>query len=130
MIQTGGTICIDGIPYNAKRLELVTQGLRVYRQGDCVVQEIPGIRREAILDEKTNEMWISGETGKKHRISLAPMCAYFDKQNTQFFEVKQPTQLTHPDHKALTIEPGFYTMRRIRSYDPPYTEGRPQYSGD
>jgi hypothetical protein len=44
--------------------------------------------------------------------------AFFGGDQVTVLEVKEETQITHEEHAAVTLEPGFYMMELGRRYDP------------
>ena len=87
------------------------------QQGDCLI-----IRTDAIpvgaesKGEVARYVVAEGEhTGHAHVLDRP--ASIFKHNETMFFTIKEPTEITHQEHKALTIPPGTWQIERVKEYD-------------
>jgi len=89
------------------------------RQGDLGITSIQKLP-DNLKELKTNVLAYGETTGHKHQL-LETMPQQFsileDKNGNQYLEINQPTDLIHEEHKTITIERGFYIIKREREYD-------------
>jgi hypothetical protein len=85
--------------------------MKVYRQGDVIVSEAKVPRR---AEHVGNEVRIASETGNAH---VLPGKAYRSGR-LQYVVLEEPTQMTHPQHAALTLPAGTYGVRTVNDYIP------------
>jgi len=81
----------------------------IYRQGDVIVapRRIP---KGAKLTG--NEVRIAGETGNPHVLKGK----VFSSGRRQYIVLEEPTEMTHPQHAPLSLQPGSYEVRTVRDY--------------
>ncbi len=88
----------------------------MWRQGDLLILKIKDIPAEASKQEK--RILAEGEaTGHMHELDAGEV---YEKDGVLFFQIDPagPATLHHPEHKAITFEPGRYKVIRQREYEP------------
>lgn len=86
------------------------------RQGDLLIVKINAIPEGAI--KQKNRILAEGEaTGHMHELDTGEV---YEKDGTLYFKVEEngTTTLNHPEHKAVTFDPGTYKVIRQREYEP------------
>ncbi len=91
-----------------------------YRQGDVVLVEVASVPQEAVKESDGKEVVLAwGEvTGHSHRLQAPEGVAYYALGETNYFEIKHPSELVHEEHDAIALTPGFYKVVRQREYTP------------
>lgn len=101
--------------------------MKQFQQGDVVLQtiKIPKKDYEIITDPIVQH----GEhTGHKHALQFRHEDKRVDGQcnqwemfkeanGTRYLKVNEPTDLTHEEHKTITLPPGEYQIRIVQEYD-------------
>ncbi len=105
--------------------------MKVYRQGDIILEEIQ--KPKYPVCEVSNLYEVKGETGQTHAMVasvLQPVRVRgFDTPLETYVEVgNNGTVMVHPEHPNLAISPGFYKARRVRTYR--YEDRTPTWSSD
>lgn len=99
----------------------------IYQQGDVVFKStiIPKNLHEKI----TNPIVQHGEhTGHKHQLQFRHedkrtngQCnqweMFKDNNGERYLKVNEPTDLTHEEHKTITLPPGEYEIAIVQEYD-------------
>jgi hypothetical protein len=86
------------------------------RQGDLLIIKVKEIPRDAV--KKNNLILAEGEaTGHLHELNLGEV---YEKDGVLYFRAPEDkiTTLNHPEHKAVSFEPGTYKVVRQREYAP------------
>jgi hypothetical protein len=86
------------------------------RQGDLLIVKIAKIPDDAI--KQNNRVLAEGEaTGHLHELDKGEV---YEKEGVLYFKVdsNESATLIHPEHKAVTFEPGEYKVIRQREYEP------------
>ncbi len=87
----------------------------IYRQGDLLFTEISGLPLG--LSVQSSNVIVEGEvTGHSHRLLEGSVLQ--NVQGTLFLEVLQATQVVHQEHRAITLNSGYYQVTRQREYTP------------
>lgn len=92
------------------------------RQGDLLIIKVKEIPQGAIKRE--NMVLAEGEaTGHMHELDSGEV---YEKNGILYFKVSEGNIaiLNHPEHKAITFEPGDYKVVRQREYVPGEWRGR------
>jgi len=95
---------------------------RLARQGDILilpVDKIPGRTRK--LKPADRYLVAEGEaTGHHHAVVHADGLEVHQRGEDRFWLNIQDeaTELEHPEHATVTLDPGIYEVRRQREYDP------------
>ena len=87
---------------------------RVYRQGDLILVECQNFISNSNECKCDDRLEVRSETGNAHIINNVK--TYNTGQRT-FVLVEKPEVLYHPQHKPITIDPGFYEVKHVRSFD-------------
>lgn len=95
-------------------------------QGDLCVRRIASLPSGLRPMDTQNGRYIlaHSETGHHHVVAERSAQAFIDETNTfiAYLEVMEPTELLHlrdfDTHAPLSLEPGFYEVRRQREYVP------------
>lgn len=88
----------------------------MWRQGDLLIVKVKRIPQDAI--KKKRRILAEGEaTGHMHELDKGEV---YEKDGVLYFMVESnyPATLNHPEHKAVTFEPGEYKVIRQREYEP------------
>lgn len=87
----------------------------VIRQGDVILTKLELTANEATKISKVVEpqLRMGGETGHKHILDV-PVRQSADGR--QLVVVEKETVLEHEEHNNLPIEPGVYSVSRVRDY--------------
>jgi len=86
------------------------------RQGDLLIVKVTMIPKDAV--KQKSRVLAEGEvTGHRHELDSGEV---YEKAGTLYFKVaeSQKSILAHPEHKAVTFEPGTYQVIRQREYEP------------
>ena len=86
------------------------------RQGDILIIRIDSMPQDAA--KQANRILAEGEaTGHMHELDKGEV---YEKDGTLYFKVEEDsaTTLNHPEHKAVTFDPGTYKVIRQREYEP------------
>ena len=86
------------------------------RQGDILIIRIDSMPQDAA--KQANRILAEGEaTGHIHELDKGEV---YEKDGTLYFKVEEnsTTTLNHPEHKAVTFDPGTYKVIRQREYEP------------
>jgi hypothetical protein len=86
------------------------------RQGDLLIVKVSAIPGGAA--KRDSRVLAEGEaTGHMHELTGGEV---YEKNGTLYFTVNEEKaiSLTHPEHGALTFEPGVYKVVRQREYEP------------
>ena len=86
------------------------------RQGDLLIVKIDRMPQD--VTKQANRILAEGEvTGHMHELDKGEV---YEKGGTLYFKVEEnsTTILNHPEHKAVTFEPGTYKVIRQREYEP------------
>jgi hypothetical protein len=105
--------------------------MRTVRQGDVLLLEIVKLPATCTQIAAGRRVILAhGEaTGHAHELTVAnptweldnntPMRLYEAWTGLRYLFVEQPCMLTHQEHGAIRIRPGFYEVIRQREYSPP-----------
>jgi hypothetical protein len=90
-----------------------------YRHGDV---DLLGIEKlpEGLKEIKHDGSFILayGEaTGHHHKITAERLRIYQDAEGKHYLQVGESAELTHQEHKTITILPGIYRQEQEREYD-------------
>jgi hypothetical protein len=81
----------------------------IHRQGDVIVApcKIPKGAKQT-----GSEIRIASETGNPHVLKGK----VFSSGRQQYVVLEEPTEMTHPQHAPLSLQPGPYEVRTVRDY--------------
>lgn len=95
--------------------------VKVYRQGDCVIQPIDNVdlsKAEQIKPDNGRTILAYGEvTGHCHQLPAFAANQY-KVGDREFLEVKKPAQLKHEEHAPIDLPAGLYEKKIAREYTP------------
>jgi hypothetical protein len=86
------------------------------RQGDLLIAKVAKIPEGA--EKQKSRILAEGEaTGHMHELDKGEV---YEKAGTLYFKVNlnESATLNHPEHKAVTFDPGEYKVIRQREYEP------------
>lgn len=92
------------------------------RQGDVLL--VPTQQPQSRLTQALRSWrgWVLAEgeqTGHAHVIDSDLASLFHDKELAKrFLRVDAPVDLTHEEHNAITVQPGWYEVRIQRQFDP------------
>lgn len=92
-----------------------------YRHGDVPIHPIKELKGEKIKHNGSHILAWGDKTGHNHTITVSDvslMDVYKISENTWCLDLRSTATVTHPEHKTLTIEPGWYFVGREREIDP------------
>ena len=90
-----------------------------YRQGDCFLEAVNEIPRDAKASQPRNGRFVllDGEaTGHHHSVAVCDDVEMFERGGTLYLRVNQETPLEHQEHNTVPLPPGNYRMTRQREY--------------
>lgn len=87
----------------------------LYQQGDVLIQSVETVQGKKL----THLILAQGEaTGHDHRITKGDAELYETDSGDLFLRVTSPVaELTHQEHKPITLPRGDYRVRLVREYD-------------
>lgn len=102
--------------------------MNIFRHGDLLL--ISTTKKEglkSIFKGKEYVLKYGEATGHSHKLkTLEPITTEFeileDKEGNKYLEIKGQSQITHEEHKPLTILPDFYVIHEEKEYDYPAEE--------
>ncbi|MFA5350917.1 MAG: hypothetical protein WC357_06285 [Candidatus Omnitrophota bacterium] len=86
------------------------------RQGDLLIVKVEKIPEGTV--KQTSRILAEGEaTGHMHELDSGEV---YEKSGVLYFKVTEGrvSTLNHPEHKAVTFEPGEYKVIKQREYEP------------
>jgi hypothetical protein len=86
----------------------------MYQQGDVILVKVSEVK-----GKKLNHLVLAqGEaTGHHHTITMGDATLY-EHEGTLFLRVESDAaELTHQEHKTITLPKGNYEIKRVREYD-------------
>lgn len=89
--------------------------MSIYRHGDLLIK--PATKREgAKKSEGKIDLALGEATGHHHQLQKTALFLG-EPGKIDYFEIEEPTNLTHQEHVTLTILPGAYEIVMEREYD-------------
>uniref|UniRef100_A0A7J3Z8L0 Uncharacterized protein n=1 Tax=Ignisphaera aggregans TaxID=334771 RepID=A0A7J3Z8L0_9CREN len=90
-----------------------TRKVRVYRQGDVVLEEVY-VEKERLLNWECvgSKLEVRSENGSTHTLSAK----VFRLNRQEYVLVEGPAVMEHPQHPPIVIEPGVYVVRFVRDW--------------
>ena len=102
-------------------VEPVNEPRKSYRQGDVMLLPVDAIPAGATPVEREAGRLILAHgtaTGHSHAFDV-PNASLFQSQGVTYLRVDEaPAAFVHDEHRALTVRPGAYEVRRQREYAP------------
>ena len=95
--------------------------MKMYRQGDVLIQVVPEIPVGAKLVARDNGRIVLayGEvTGHAHAIAEAEVDLFEIEEGIRYMDVQMEAYLRHEEHATVTLPPGKYRVVRQREYTP------------
>ena len=89
--------------------------MNIYRHGDLIIKPAKEKRETKKSDGKI-DLALGEATGHHHQMQL-PIRFFGEIGAIEYFEIDEPTELTHQEHHTLTILPGNYDVIIEREYD-------------
>ena len=89
--------------------------MNIYRHGDLIIKPAKEKRETKKSDGKI-DLALGEATGHHHQMQL-PIRFFGLIGAIEYFEIDEPTELTHQEHHTLTILPGNYDVIIEREYD-------------
>lgn len=89
---------------------------KLYRQGEVLLTQINKRELPKNLTKKDNILAHGTTTGHSHLLNTNAKVLVDDKGN-QYAIVAAPTQLTHEEHTAITVEKGTYKVTIQHEHD-------------
>ena len=90
--------------------------MKLYQQGDVLIEscEVP---RDAIVQSGPIVLAYGETTGHKHAIEDIAGVKFLEKDGLYFLVNTTPMTVVHEEHRAITIPPGTWRVRKVREYD-------------
>lgn len=86
----------------------------MYQQGDVLIKKVDSIPEGS--KKLSHCILAEGEaTGHKHIAS--PPSELFELDGKMYLITHQTTEITHEEHKPITLPPGFWHIDKVREYD-------------
>jgi hypothetical protein len=99
----------------------------IYRHGDLLL--ISATKKEGLKNIFKGKEYVLkyGETtGHSHKLKVLEPITEFevleDEKGEKYLKIGAESQLTHEEHKPLTILPDFYVVKEEKEYDYPAEE--------
>jgi hypothetical protein len=92
----------------------------VYQQGDVllfVVDSVPAKAKPRNSDPRGLVLAEGEATGHAHVIHDSG-CALMEDEDKTYLTTKKGATVVHEEHKAVTVPPGTYEVRKVREVDP------------
>jgi hypothetical protein len=95
--------------------------MTIYRQGDVLIQRIPGNKLppkyKAVEPDKNKGVVLAyGEvTGHAHVLPVAK-CTLYAWEGDRLLHIKEAAALTHEEHAPIPLIPGVYRVIQQREY--------------
>lgn len=96
--------------------------MNIYRHGDVLMKQITKLPDGVVakdLSVKGEFILAYGEiTGHKHVLKTAEdALSFYEFEGKTYLHVQKGAEVTHEEHKKISIEPGFYVVETEREYD-------------
>jgi len=94
--------------------------MNIYRHGDVLIRQIAKLPEGLNKVKQDKEFILAyGEiTGHRHVLKTAdPVITVYENEGKTYLHVEKPAEVTHEEHKKISIEPGFYVVETEREYD-------------
>jgi len=91
-----------------------------YQQGDVLINSTGAIPSGAKPVKPTAKGYVFREgeaTGHAHRVADVDAIEMFEENGTIFVKVKRKADLSHEEHKTITLDPGTYEIDAINEVD-------------
>jgi len=92
----------------------------MYQQGDVLlvaVDAVPAGAKPCKTDPRGLVLAEGEATGHAHVVSDAG-CALLEAEDKVYLSAPQGATTRHEEHKAVTVPPGVYEVRKVREVDP------------
>ena len=86
------------------------------RHGDVVLRSVNSIPKNACLLKNRKELAYGEVTGHAHRLDVGEL--FETKDGKLYCRITKDAQLSHEEHKNITILPGEYEVIIKRQYTP------------
>lgn len=93
---------------------------QIYRHGDVDIIQVTELP-QGLKEANTLTLAYGEVTGHHHSFTVADkpnLTVYEDEQGNKWIDVREPSALTHQEHKTLTIKKGFYQVKIEREFNP------------
>lgn len=90
------------------------------QQGDVFIEKTTKIplNAKSVVPKNRGHILADGEvTGHAHVIADVGSVEMFESDETLYMNVLKECDLVHEEHGMISIDPGIYTVRRVREYD-------------
>lgn len=95
--------------------------MKMLQQGDVTMEKVEGIPATAKRVSSDNGRLVlrDGEvTGHAHRVIESPgVELYEDEHGTLWMVTEKPVDVTHEEHKTVTVPPGKWQIGGVREWD-------------
>ena len=90
--------------------------MNMYRHGDLLIRQINKLPEG--MKAKTNIIAKGEFTGQNHVLTCERPLTIIDYEGKKFFEAIPGTEITHPEHKTIPIEIGYYEVVIEQEFNP------------
>jgi hypothetical protein len=92
------------------------------QQGDVLIKRVNSLPSKAIAKKPTPKGYVLAEgehTGHAHRIANieTDICELYEKDGVLYIKANNPCNLTHEEHKQITIPEGIWEIGIVKEYD-------------
>jgi len=89
--------------------------MKLWRQGDILIQEVAAVPRNAA---KRDDLVLAEgvATGHRHEVRPAQAAMLFEERDTLYLRVRDAVTVTHPEHKPISLGAGIYKVWRQREF--------------
>lgn len=89
------------------------------RHGDVIIERVDAVPKDAKLLKGRAELAYGEVTGHAHRVDIGEL--FETKDGQLYLRTDKLANLTHEEHRTITLEPGVYKVTIKRQYN---AEGR------
>src|SRR3990167_6850174 len=96
------------------------QNKKIWRHGDVMLYEVEKMPAGAVKKVSSFILALGETTGHKHVLTAEPqtLIEILEASNgRRYLKVNGQAELTHEEHKTITVLPGIYEQRQEREYD-------------
>lgn len=95
--------------------------MHIYRHGDVDIKQVNELPK-GLKKIKGTTLALGEVTGHHHTLikerESQSILVFESAEGIKYFQVSEPTQLTHQEHDTLVIEPGVYEVKIEQEFDP------------
>ena len=98
------------------------QNMKFIQQGDVLLKKIDSLPEGSKIKNASDKGYVLAEgesTGHAHRITeiASDICRLYEKDGVLYVKALNSVNLTHEEHKQVTIPEGIWEVGIVREYD-------------